>query len=88
MFLRNASLSSAISMSACSTAPRAVTAGAPAASTPISDLPLPDDAWISLIIRDGHPVPAHEDTILQAGDEIVVLTSGNDEASLRELFES
>jgi potassium/hydrogen antiporter len=65
-----------------------ITAGAAAASTPIGDLPLPEDAWISLIIRDGHPVPPHEDTILQAGDEIVVLASGKDEASLRELFGS
>ena len=65
-----------------------ITAGAAAASTPISDLPLPEDAWISLIIRDGRPVPAHADTILQAGDEIVVLARGNDEPSLRRLFES
>jgi potassium/hydrogen antiporter len=65
-----------------------ITAGAAAASTPISGLPLPDDAWISFIIRDGHPVPAHADTILQAGDEIVALTSGNDGPSLRELFGS
>jgi cell volume regulation protein A len=66
-----------------------ITAGAAAANTPIGDLPLPEDAWISLIIRDGHPVPAHEDTILQAGDEMVImLASGKDEASLRELFGS
>ena len=65
-----------------------ITAGAPAANTPISGLPLPEDAWISLIIRDGHPVVAHADTILQAGDEIVVLANGKDEPSLRVLFGS
>ncbi len=65
-----------------------ITAGAAAASTTISALPLPEDAWISLIIRDGHPVPAHADTILQAGDEIVVIASAEDEPSLRELFGS
>jgi cell volume regulation protein A len=65
-----------------------VTAGAAATGSPISDLPLPEDAWISFIIRSGHLVPAHADTMLQADDEIVVLASNKDEASLRELFGS
>jgi len=63
-----------------------VSAGAAAAGTPIAGLPLPEDAWISLIIRDGRPVPALADTLLQEGDEVVVLASATDQARLRGLF--
>jgi potassium/hydrogen antiporter len=63
-----------------------ISAGAAAAGTPIGALPLPEDAWISLIIRDGRPIPALADTVLQQGDEVVVLASRTDEARLRGLF--
>lgn len=63
-----------------------ISPGAAAADTPISGLPLPEDAWISLIIRDGRPIPPHGDTPLQQGDEVVVLASAADEARLRGLF--
>jgi potassium/hydrogen antiporter len=65
-----------------------ITAGAAAANTLVGSLPLPEDAWISFIIRDGHLVPAHADTMLQPNDEVVVLAGDNDEARLRELFGS
>jgi cell volume regulation protein A len=63
-----------------------ISAGAAAVGTPIGGLPMPEDAWISLIIRDGRPIPAQPDTQLQAGDEVVILASRQDEASLRALF--
>jgi hypothetical protein len=63
-----------------------ISAGAPAAGTPVGGLPLPEDAWISFIIRAGRLVPAHTGTLLRAGDEVAVFASGKDEASLRELF--
>ncbi|HET9896063.1 MAG TPA: cation:proton antiporter [Streptosporangiaceae bacterium] len=63
-----------------------ISAGAAAARAPIGGLPLPEDAWISLIIRDGRPIPALADTMLQPGDEVVVLASAPDEARLRGLF--
>jgi len=63
-----------------------VSAGAAAAGAPIAGLPLPEDAWISLIIRDGRPIPALADTLLQEGDEVVVLASATDQARLRALF--
>jgi cell volume regulation protein A len=63
-----------------------IAAGAAAAGTPIGDLPLPEGAWISFIVRDGHLVPAQADTILRADDEILMLAAGNDGPSLRELF--
>jgi cell volume regulation protein A len=65
-----------------------ITAGAAAANKAISDLAMPEDAWISFIIRNGHLVPAHADTVLQPNDEVVVLATGKDEPSLRELFGS
>jgi cell volume regulation protein A len=65
-----------------------ITAGAIAAKRAISDLAMPEDAWISFIIRNGHLVPAHADTVLQPNDEIVVLATGKDEPSLRKLFGS
>jgi cell volume regulation protein A len=63
-----------------------ISAGAAAVGTPIGGLPMPEDAWISLIIRDGRPIPAQPDSQLQAGDEVVILASRQDEASLRALF--
>ena len=63
-----------------------VAPGAAADNTPISDLPLPEDAWISFIIREGRLEPALGDTVLHAGDEVVVLATEADEADLREIF--
>jgi cell volume regulation protein A len=65
-----------------------VAAGATATATPIGGLPLPEDAWISLVIRGSHPVPPREDTVLQAGDEVVVLASRASHAALRAVFGS
>jgi cell volume regulation protein A len=62
---------------------------APAATadgSTITGLPLPGDAWISFILRDGNLVPAHGSTVLQAGDEILILASGADAASLTVAF--
>jgi cell volume regulation protein A len=65
-----------------------ITAEAAAANAAVGSLPLPEDAWISFIIRDGRLVPAHADTMIQPNDEVVVLADDNDEASLRQLFGS
>ena len=63
-----------------------VAPGAAADNTPISDLPLPEDAWISFVIREGRLEPALSDTALHAGNEVVMLTEGTDEVGLREIF--
>ena len=80
------------SASASAKNPRACTATtsprAAAAGTPIGDLPLPEGAWISFIVRDGHLVPAQAETVLRAADEVLVLAPGKDEPGLRELFGS
>jgi cell volume regulation protein A len=64
-----------------------VTTKAPALGKPISELPLPESAWISFIIREGHLLPAHADATLQPGDEVLVLTDDADEPVVRRLFE-
>ncbi len=50
-----------------------VAAGAPAAGRPIGDLDLGEDLWISLVIRHGQPVHVRGSTVLEAGDEVLVL---------------
>ena len=63
-----------------------VAGGAAAEGVPLSDLTLPGDAWISFIIRDGNLVPAQGSTVLQAGDEVLVLASDADAAVLDGTF--
>lgn len=63
-----------------------VAPGAAADATQVSDLPVTEDAWISLLIRDGALVPVRSDTVLRAGDEAVVLSADPDAAGLTALF--
>jgi cell volume regulation protein A len=64
-----------------------VAEGSPADDSAIADLPLGDGAWISLVIRQGHLVPARSDTRLRAGDEVLALTDPLRGDDYRELFE-
>ena len=52
----------------------------------INDLPLPGDAWISFIIRSGTLVPARGSTVLQAGDEVLILAGKAGAAGLAAMF--
>jgi potassium/hydrogen antiporter len=63
-----------------------VAPGSPADLTQVGDLHLASEAWVSLIIRDGRLVPAQADTVLQAGDEAVLLASDRDGRELGALF--
>jgi cell volume regulation protein A len=51
-----------------------VAGGAPAAGRTIDELNLDEDVWISMLLRDGLLVTVRGDTVIRAGDEIVVLT--------------
>jgi cell volume regulation protein A len=64
-----------------------VAPGSRADGVTISELPCHEDVWVSLVIRDGHLVPARADTRLQAGDEVVMLADPEHEADLRSLFQ-
>jgi cell volume regulation protein A len=51
-----------------------VQTGSAADGRSIADLAeLPDDAWISLVVRDRQLVGVSSDTMLRAGDEVMVL---------------
>jgi cell volume regulation protein A len=63
-----------------------VAPGSAADGTSLGDLPLPEDAWVSLIIRSGRLVPVHAGTALQTGDEVLVLAPGTDTSTLSALF--
>jgi cell volume regulation protein A len=38
----------------------------------VGELQRAEDVWISLIVRDGHPLRVRADTVLQAGDEVLL----------------
>ncbi|TAM90782.1 MAG: sodium:proton exchanger, partial [Jatrophihabitans sp.] len=47
--------------------------GAPADGCAIGDLDLGEDAWVSLVSRSGRLLQVRRDTVLHAGDEVLVL---------------
>lgn len=65
-----------------------VAAGAPADGCTLADLALGEDAWISFISRDGALVPVSRDTVLQPGDEVVVLADPTAQPDPGPLFTS
>ncbi len=62
--------------------------GSPADGRRLVDLQVGDDAWISLIIRNGHLVPIRADTRLHAGDEVLTITEPGQQRDLDTLFQS
>jgi potassium/hydrogen antiporter len=63
-----------------------VAAGSPADGRAIGDLDLGEDAWISLVIRDGQLVPVQGATTLRAGDEVIALTDPQRTPDLTPVF--
>lgn len=65
-----------------------VRAGAPADGRTIEDLTeLPDDVWVSLVVRDSQLVPVRGETALRAGDQVLVLADPDLHEQLRRAFE-
>jgi trk system potassium uptake protein TrkA len=60
-----------------------IAAGTPAAGRAIGSLGLPDGAAVGGIVRSGSVVHADDDTKLQVGDRIVVLSPTKEEAGVR-----
>jgi cell volume regulation protein A len=54
--------------------------GSASDGTTVGDLPLAEDMWISMISRAGRLVQVRADTMLQAGDEVLVLAPDGDAA--------
>ena len=63
-----------------------VVAGSAADGIAIRDLPLAEGTWLTLLLRDGHPAPAHGGQVIQAGDELLVIVEAPHVASMRALF--
>ncbi len=63
----------------------AVETGSAAVGLPISALPLPPDAWVTLVVRGARAVAPHPDLQLQAED-LVFLLGIDDEAQLARCF--
>jgi len=58
----------------------------PVTSSALRDVELPPESTISVVIRDGAAFFPNGATVLQAGDEVVALTRGMHEPTLRRLF--
>jgi potassium/hydrogen antiporter len=65
-----------------------VAADARASGVAIRDLSIGERTWISLIIRNGEPAPPRGSTVLQPGDELLVLAETDETRGLRRLFEA
>lgn len=63
-----------------------IAAGAAADGTTVDDLDLPEEVWVSLVIRDDQPLPVTGATRLQAGDQILALTDRNQPDAAAHLF--
>src|SRR4051794_8518598 len=55
-----------------------VSASSRALGKPISELPLGERSWISMVIRGGEPAQPRGSTVLQPGDELLVLSEPED----------
>ncbi len=58
----------------------------PAGGAAIADLEFPREASIVAVVRDDHLVVPRGDTVLQSGDEVLVLVTAESEPAVRSLF--
>jgi trk system potassium uptake protein len=63
-----------------------VSADAPAAGRPISELELPDGCLVVSVLRDGTGFVPKADTVIEAGDEVLAVLNPGDEVALCEIF--
>ena len=64
-----------------------VLSGSAAVGKQIADLNIPDDTWIAVLRRDGHPIRPGGSTVLKAGDRLFVQSRGSSLEVLRSLVE-
>lgn len=60
--------------------------GSPAAGRAIVDLGVPRDATVVAVVRDDRLVVPRGDTVLGAGDEVLLLATGESEPDIQRLF--
>ncbi|OPX74657.1 MAG: Na(+)/H(+) antiporter 1 [Methanosaeta sp. PtaB.Bin018] len=64
-----------------------VSPGSPAVGKQTADLNIPEDTWIAVLRRDGHPMRPSGSTVLKAGDRLTVQSSAKSLELLRALTE-
>jgi cell volume regulation protein A len=63
-----------------------VAPGSAAEGRTIADLPCGENAWVSLVIRNGTLLPVASDTTLLAGDDVLILAEPDEASSLENCF--
>jgi cell volume regulation protein A len=63
-----------------------VAVGSAADGSPIADLPCSENAWVSLVIRDGTLLPVAGDTTLRVGDDVLILAEPDEASTLENCF--
>lgn len=63
-----------------------VASGSAADGSNLADLPLSDDVWVSFAVRQGALLPVRGETILRAGDQLLILADGELDRELRRVF--
>jgi trk system potassium uptake protein TrkA len=58
----------------------------PAAGAAIADMDVPRDATMVAVVREGHVIVPRGDTVVQAGDEVLVLVTPDSEDPIRNLL--
>jgi trk system potassium uptake protein TrkA len=58
----------------------------PAAGSAIADMAVPRDATMVAVVREGHVIVPRGDTVVQAGDEVLVLVTPESEDPIRHLL--
>ncbi|MDO8731357.1 MAG: cation:proton antiporter [Actinomycetota bacterium] len=65
-----------------------VDAGSIADGCRVENLPIADEAWLSVVTRAGSLVQIRGETVLQAGDEVTLLASEDSTIDLKSVFKS
>jgi cell volume regulation protein A len=63
-----------------------VATGAAADGAPVSELPCGENAWLSLVVRDGSLLTVTGDTALRGGDDVLLLADPDETAPLERYF--
>lgn len=60
-----------------------VTPQSPLVDRPMSEISLPEETAIPLLMRDGRPLVVHADTVFRVDDKLIAVCSSEQEATLR-----
>src|SRR6185437_14005582 len=63
-----------------------VTPGSAADGSSVADLPCGENAWVSLVIRDGTLLAVAGDTVLRDGDDVLILADPDETDALQHCF--